>query len=224
MKLQTMLLPTGEFVLVLSEAPDNSAQWGQEFREKTGAVAMLVTTEPVEIVDALVDDEAIRAGDRGEWQELGLLDKSDQASFSYASLDDVSWKTPEPVTVTFDRPGDENLLRMLYGEADFSPAGLVKSPGSAQEKIELGHYDLVGHRPRPHHVEVDSDGIAQIISQDPVNPSVSGGYSAPRTVGRFPDTGPIEHQIGLNDIVVGTTWHDQLSIDDVNPNVVLSDG
>jgi hypothetical protein len=229
-----MLLPTGEFVLVLSEAPSVNADWAKEFKERSGAAAMLVTTEAVDVENALYDENAYRAGDVGEWKDLGYTNEGSLDSFFRPIHDDRRYAVtpgsvfmapldeshtfraddfvrahlePQTIGITFDAQGDENLMRLLYGGAEFSPAGLVKSPGSAQEKLELGHYELTGCK-RPQHIEVDSDGVAEVVSRDPENPATSGKRESPGTIGRFPDTGPQNHDVDLGEVTVGLSWED----------------
>lgn len=223
MKLQTMLLPTGEFVLVLSEVTPNSPTGEflnnlQKFKESTGAAALFVTNESAEVEDALYDDDARRVDDVGEWKDLGYTNEGASlgGSMFMAPLDEThtfraddfgrAYLEPRTTTIKFDSQ-DSKLLDLLRGGAEFSPAGLVKSPGSAQEKLELGHYELTGCG-RPHHVEVDSDGVAEVVSRDPENPATSAKLDSPRAVGRFPDTGPQHHDIDLDEVTVGETWED----------------
>lgn len=65
MKLSTMLLPTGEFVFIASEAPreDPAKLLGGlvEFRKLAGAAAVFLTDLPIEIDDAMFDENARRA-------------------------------------------------------------------------------------------------------------------------------------------------------------------
>lgn len=66
MKLQTMLLPTGEFALVISEAggtdPAAYRENLLEFRDAAGAAALFITDQEVTVENALVDEGTHRAG------------------------------------------------------------------------------------------------------------------------------------------------------------------
>jgi hypothetical protein len=78
MKLSTMLLPTGEFILVFSEAKGGDPQRYRDgldgIREHTGAAGVFVTDQSVEVEDALFDGAARRANELpGVWQDLGWL-------------------------------------------------------------------------------------------------------------------------------------------------------
>lgn len=64
MKLHTLTLPTGEFVLVASEVPaDNMPPQGfaVDLREQTGAAAMIAIDQTVEIENAFIEADAKRA-------------------------------------------------------------------------------------------------------------------------------------------------------------------
>jgi hypothetical protein len=78
MKLKTMLLPTGEFIIVIGDAAGTDPQVYrdnlEDFRERTGAVAVFVTDQSVEVEDALYDGGARRRDELpGVWQDLGYL-------------------------------------------------------------------------------------------------------------------------------------------------------
>jgi hypothetical protein len=80
MKLSTMLLPTGEFLLVASGCPAESQPSPEvlkSLQEKTGAVSVLFCEQDIEIENAIVDPEA-RRHESDElpdtWQHLGWLD------------------------------------------------------------------------------------------------------------------------------------------------------
>lgn len=107
MKLQTMLLPTGEFVLILSEAPEAYADWAEDFKNRTGAAAMLVTTEDVEVVDTLFDENARRHEAEIEDVTSGPL------TF------DESWVMRDDILNEIQ----DNLNRGI----DYTPAGLVNT-------------------------------------------------------------------------------------------------
>jgi hypothetical protein len=101
MKLSTMLLPTGEFIMILSEAPEAYAEWAEEFKERTGAAAMLITTEPVVSEDALYVGVARRRDELpGVWQDLGYLDEANEFIVDYARASRTTHEEllPDPFT------------------------------------------------------------------------------------------------------------------------------
>jgi hypothetical protein len=170
MKLQSMLLPTGEFVLIASEAtrpvhPDGLA----EFREKSGAAAMLFTNEPVEVENAFVDENAVRADERvvSYWQEDEVPDEEDDP-VSHLSLVQPNGVGPGPdadlegvvteadialpegfkTDITAERQKSlgelhDETLRLLEAGAGVSPAGLVKLTDE-QKAARQGVLDFSG--------------------------------------------------------------------------------
>lgn len=99
MKLSTMTLPTGEFVLVISEV--KGTPFGSdmsEWRDQIGAAGLLVTEQSVEVDDAVIQDEARRTKKAFDIGKIGL---------------DV-WTLPEMQTTTMHTP-----VNTFYGvEAD----------------------------------------------------------------------------------------------------------
>lgn len=131
MKFSTLTLPTGEFILIVSEAVREavSAELDQ-FKDSIGAAGIWVTSEPVEVDDAVIQEGAVRRNVpqpdsrsplRGPYQRLHIPRATDRAR----SLDftDESW--------TFD----PKLVEHILAGREFSPAGLVKL--SDEEKAEL---------------------------------------------------------------------------------------
>lgn len=199
MKLQTMLLPTGEFIVVASEVPRSAvgdpalfSENFKTFRERAGAVAGWVTDQPVEVDDALYDENARRADDDeeepGEWKNLGyttdeshlfiapLDQKFGADDFVRARLDQsAKWGRTffprakvEPdgpvVSLTLDRrEGDDNLIEALLADRHFTPAGLVHGG-----KTTVSEADLIGvpftHTERHfRRFVVDGIGVANLV-------------------------------------------------------------
>lgn len=120
MKLQTMLLPTGEFLLIFSEAPrplpTEEDGWPAEFRDQIGAAAVLFVEHSVEIENAYVDSAAKRVIPR----EIRVL--SDEP-YAPSGLDCPCW--PEGV------------------ETDARCGGCPKRrPETAIDKAKPEHHDL----------------------------------------------------------------------------------
>lgn len=81
MKIQTMTLPTGEFLLILSDV-DPGSPFGREenaplrrsLRDQTGAVGILTTTDEVEVSDAFTLEAHRRDEGRALLEEANLID------------------------------------------------------------------------------------------------------------------------------------------------------
>lgn len=137
MKLSTMLLPTGEFILIGSEAAENSLppeEFLLDLRKQVGAAAILFTTHPVEGVDALYDQNAIRRffddeprpdvdPEPAAWRQIGLMMPQETFEFSDAQLDAVEKELAakavelnQPRTITFAGDVSLDLTRMIYGD------------------------------------------------------------------------------------------------------------
>jgi hypothetical protein len=87
MKLQTLTLPTGQFMIIVSEAPLawvgalDTKKLRDELRESTGAVDTIFTDQPVEVQDAY--ELNAHRGDEGKRWLTGLLEPATQiATFS----------------------------------------------------------------------------------------------------------------------------------------------
>lgn len=153
-KLQTMLLPTGEFALIVTD-PNNSLRDKKSrkalrrFRKDIGAVAGLAVDEPIEVENAVVDENAMSIrmdGYFGPDEYVGDVqdDEPEQPHLaSVTTLFNTRIKTgdfvSEPQTVQFTfEPDSENLqqtLNTIYG-ADF--------PAPANKLV-----DLMGPGPSP---------------------------------------------------------------------------
>jgi hypothetical protein len=139
MKLKTMLLPTGEFVLVVSEKPNATPEeleaW-QNIRDSVGAACVIWSAEEIEVEDALYDGGARRRDELpGVWQDLGYLTEDDEEITEEQADEAGDWVAD---WVNSDRDGDAQLLKAYNSGAEFSPAGLVKDgPKSTVTEEEL---------------------------------------------------------------------------------------
>ena len=131
MKLSTMILPTGEFMLIGSEckgappAPDLFRQ----FRKRTGAAAVFVTTEEVEVENAIIDEGGWRRElDPCEDDEPEEQRPETDFTRTYIPRAKLGDQTLSPdFTVA---SSDVTLMEQILGGREFSPAGLVKGrPG-----------------------------------------------------------------------------------------------
>lgn len=123
MKLSTMTLPTGEFLLVVSETPDVFDWDFAELKRLSGAAGVFVTNDPVEVENALFDIDARRRESESE----------------------------------VDFTPDQLLLDRLNEGADFSPAGLVKTPAEdlLPDPFPKGATVKIVGPPHYHHGEDD---------------------------------------------------------------------
>lgn len=142
MKLSTMRLPTGEFILVASEArkTDSLRDTMVNLKEATGAAAFFATDDVVEVEDAIVDADCRR-------REPEPQNTFSSFYFPNLHIDKVGTLLSDG-TVTFEAsahpapqvgdlvPDDEDGFRALTAEdlavtraimegQEFSPAGLV---------------------------------------------------------------------------------------------------
>lgn len=205
MKLSTMLLPTGEFILVASEvSQEPSPEFIEAFRvvrESAGAVAGWVTSDFVETEDAFVEENARRAPEKvfsdETYKQLFIPRATDTAGHAY-SMD---------FTVQAPTEGDINLTRQLMEGAEFSPAGLVKTPRerSVQDYADAGHVDLAGAKTK---INVEHVELHEVDAEEPrlESQTVSGvgtaqnayaGYDLPGEFGRSPWTGPQNHDLDV---------------------------
>lgn len=190
MKLSTMLLPTGEFILICSEVPrpHPSIELLSELKQATGAAAVLFVEQLIEAEDALIDENARR--------------RDTPITTDVASIDESQFFTAD---------GDSNLLKTLYGGGEFSPAGLVKSVGDRdlQEWASAGHLDIGGADPTIDAEHVDADEILAVGPRlESQNVTVADfdphrwSYQIPGEFGRSPHTGPQDHDLNLDDLTV----------------------
>lgn len=166
MKLQTLLLPTGEFVLVISEAPTPLTTGLDDLRERTGAAYVLATDQAVEVDNALVDEKARRA----------------EPSFIRATGGELVWRDPALPTEKESQRAlvgaiDRNIFQQIEAGTEFSPAGLVvnndRSIGRAAEPQEkpLPHPDT--YWLGSHDVVVGTGGP---VDKPPVAERLTGGW------------------------------------------------
>jgi hypothetical protein len=159
MKIQTYPLPTGEFMLVLSEAP--AALKLDDMRESTGAAYILATSEPVEVEWTDFDEKACRA-DR-------------PIKLAYPVLPTIQAK--QEAERDFLSRIDQNVFAQIQAGEEFSPAGLVvnngKSVGRAAEPQEkpLPHPDM--HWLGSHDVVVGTGGP---VDKPAVPEVLTGGW------------------------------------------------
>lgn len=203
MKLKTMLLPTGEFALIVSNCPRNASDALVDFRKLIGATGVYMTSEDVEVEDALFDENARRA------DEFPVVTFSEYSTLPVTQEQiDATWATTDE---SWTAPGDENLIEQFESGAEFSPAGLVRtSERTTQDLLASGH--LTTGVPAKPCAAPDPDEIAEIKSEEPktgftgVFRSARLGEPAPEPIpgefGRSPYTGPQEHVLDLDGLVV----------------------
>ena len=145
MKLQTMLLPTGEFALIATNiattdqaALERIADSLSAFRKATGAVAGLMSDGDIEVVDALVDENAMAVrmddyqADEGWMTQDDDFDEDDlQAGYRSAFGPELT-VVPDPpadhvsaakdsvsgqIEVHLHSAVDPKMLELIYGES-----------------------------------------------------------------------------------------------------------
>jgi hypothetical protein len=203
MKLSTMLLPTGEFMLIGSNCkqPHPSAELLVGLKEAIGAAAVLILEQDVEIDNALFDEAARRV-------EAPVVDPQHlQKTFFPHATDSAGREFSVEFTAG---SGDSNLFKQYFGGADFSPAGLVKSVGDRdlQERADDGLVSLgQGINTR---IDVDAvlaDDLEAVLAEPArldsqnVTLATNDPYAArdvPGEFGRSPYTGPQNHVLDLD--------------------------
>lgn len=152
MKLQTMLLPTGEFVFVGSEVSHRpSEEWKTAFAQfvhAAGAVAYLLTDEDVEVDNALVDERAlaVRMDSYAEVDEL--LDDEPESHEPIEGTTNIyhfpnmrlEGQALAGNSVTFETKGlDPALLDLMYGDLSSKPEpALTEDQHAKLEPLWLG--------------------------------------------------------------------------------------
>jgi len=153
MKLKTMLLPTGEFIIVGENAPQDDLPPNElmsEFAKATGAAGVLFTRHDVEVEDALFDENARRRPDEPEPVELEDTDEATELHQHFSTY--VSHFKQDIPSFTVDSDGTAHLsgtaqasgwidigemskeaLETTFGvrfDREYGPAGQVKGqPG-----------------------------------------------------------------------------------------------
>lgn len=227
MKLSTMLLPTGEFILVGSDTKLRPEQLDlksfKEARDTVGAAAFLFFSEDVEVEDAFFDENARRAN-----PPTPLSDAADMFTntFMRPAVDGDTDISPQAMDFLYGghtRPteGDANLSRQLLEGASFSPAGLVTSTRdrSLQDYADGGHVDLGGAKTKINGDDVEEADIGFVEAMEPrlISQTVTRAETDPGTwgyhisgeFGRSPYTGPITHDLNLDDLTIGD-WAPQV--------------
>lgn len=211
MKLSTMRLPTGEFILVASEArkTDSLRDTMVNLKEATGAAAFFATDDVVEVDDAIIDADAVRRDNLTPYQRAEkLAAESPVTSFYFPNLqlDSIGTLLPGEQTISFSAtahpsvgPEDIAVTRAVMEGREVSPAGLVKGqPGDetfteeelAGEPTPEAYFptegDIVGDEDEPlgHEVDEDEDSYDEPI-----------GLPEPRPI-----------RVGDKVIVTGSTW------------------
>jgi hypothetical protein len=152
MKMETMLLPTGEFLLVASEV-DPMAPQGQfldaftHLKDSAGAAGCFITTQDVDVVDASYDQHAVRRDpppaedDDDKWWEDAPTDPQPPSGSMFiapinaglpAGYKDLGMMdaTEARKFFQFDSEGDQAVIDAVNRGRTFGPAGLVKGrPG-----------------------------------------------------------------------------------------------
>lgn len=169
MKLQSMPLPTGEFLLVASEVRVDNKEAAEamtsaliEVRELAGAVAGYATDQDVEVVDALVDENAVR-------HELSIREEAPRDP----------WKSDG---VTVDR-----LIEQIADGRQFTPAGLVVGrPGDPDlsQDWELLRGGTPGADPEPEIVVAeDATETLNVLTDDNAMEGIAEAESEPQLDG-----------------------------------------
>lgn len=218
MKLQTMLLPTGEFILVGSNCkqPHPTAQLLDGLKAAIGAAAVLIVEQDVQVEDALVDESAIRV------EPPELADAKDYFRKTY--IPNARMRDGQAMRLEFTtdiRPGDEQLINAYFGGADFSPAGLVKSTRdqSVQEFAAQGNIDVGGARTDISAEHVGQELVDAVYESEPLldSQTVTSVRTSEdgRTIfeqnepegqfGRSPYTGPKDHVLEADSLTISTT-------------------
>lgn len=161
MKLQSMLLPTGEFVLVASEVRVDNKEATEamtsaliEVRELAGAVAGYATDQDVEVIDAMVDENAVRH-DRAV--ELPIREEAPQDP----------WK-PDGTTV-------DRLVNQIVEGRRFTPAGLVVGQPGDPDLSDALTGGTPGADPEPDIVIADDDIVEMEAEPQRGSPEVKSG-------------------------------------------------
>lgn len=140
MKLSTMRLPTGEFILVASKArySDTIQQAMNDLKESVGAAGFFATDDVVEVDDAIIDADCRRRDTRTPYQKAREQGGDSFTSFYFPNLSlDHIGTLQDDGTVSFSATAhpsvtDEDLAitRALLEGREVSPAGLIKGePG-----------------------------------------------------------------------------------------------
>jgi len=155
MKLQTMTLPTGEFLLIASELriPESAqASTVEQFRilhERAGAAAGWITDQPVEVENAYIDEGARRAlaeiepeetyddsedpdydeGDCRGWVDVGYLTEREGNTFHAGSVYIAPLEGPQTLAERIDDVVFKSpLLQKFPPLAEKAERDLLKTP------------------------------------------------------------------------------------------------
>lgn len=142
MKLSTMRLPTGEFILVASKArySDTIPQAMADLKDAVGAAGFFATDDDVEVEDATVDEDVRRVDGGTPYQKAVEQGGDSFTSFYFPNLGiDHVGTLQHDGTVTFSAtahpaedpslsPADIAVTRAIMEGQEFSPAGLVIGP------------------------------------------------------------------------------------------------
>lgn len=190
MKLSTMRLPTGEFILVASEArkTDSLRDTMVNLKEATGAAAFFATDDVVEVDDAIIDADAVR---RDPQPLTKSADTFTSLYFPNLHFDSIGALLPGEQVVSFSATAhpsvtDEDLAvtRALLEGREVSPAGLVKGqPGDETFTEE----ELAGEPTPEAYFPTEGDIVGD--EDEPL------GEAEPRPI-----------KVGDKVIVTGTTW------------------
>lgn len=217
MKLSTMLLPTGEFVLIASQCPPGPTDESLvAFRKAIGAAGVFMTDEDVEVEDAFPDENAVRR-DEAEPEKNGFSLGEATTSFYFPNLSiDKLGTLREDGTVTFSataqpspgafdtvdeswqiNEGDLAITRAIMEDQEFTPAGLVAHGGRlVSGTLPAEEQGVPGADPRP------EGGMAVDVDQ-PLGEAVEDEDSYDEEIG-LPE--PREIKPGDKVVVNGRSW------------------
>ncbi len=211
MKLQTMTLPTGEFVILADGVSEPiPPELVRQFRDQTGAVAFLqAKNEPIEVVNARVDPDARRhehdvAEARGPYTAEATPAHPTDVHIHEGGLqvfrgndEIIRFGEPELPTAVTTREAIDQVL----DELGFTPAGLVD-----HRKLRAQCEEVVAQAPR-----LDSD---MVVGADELKEGDRLSYyksEIPTEFGAGVYTGPRDHVLDLESLTIGEVTEDVIA-------------
>lgn len=159
MKLKTMLLPTGKFVLIVQFDEDHEPLEQDQraafhgLRKDIGAVSCLMTNEDVVVEDALIDEGAIEHVEdvefaAGGWVQPGATaevnetGKDEQVLSAFQAVKGGAWLTPAGL---LDLTDEQKAEHAGLTKADLE-SGTAELDDEAAAQVQQHHFPPTGRR------------------------------------------------------------------------------
>lgn len=215
MKLSTMRLPTGEFILVASEArkTDSLRDTMVNLKEATGAAAFFATDDVVEVDDAIIDADAVRRDPEPEVnapQDLSYFRtflpnvEMDLPSFNVDS-DGVATLTGKAVSSGWVDMGNTEFMKNVFGVDFTTTPEDIAVTRAVMEGREVSPAGLVKGQPGDEtFTEEELAGEPTPAAYFPTEGDIVGGEDEP--LGKEVPAEPRPFVPGDKVIVTGATW------------------